>query len=95
MAYSLVITARAVEMIQDAYYWYEEQRSGLGESFLGSIDDKFEKILSGPELYGKVYKDYRQIKIGKFPFVIIYEIIDREIVVIAVFHTHRDPETKY
>jgi hypothetical protein len=30
----------------------------------------------------------------KFPFVIIYEIIETEIIIYSVFHTSRDPEKK-
>jgi hypothetical protein len=31
-------------MVQDAYWWYEEQKEGLGEDFLTELDKCFSKF---------------------------------------------------
>ena len=41
MSFTLIVKPEAEEDLQAAYDWYEEQQSGLGESFLHQIDQAF------------------------------------------------------
>ena len=93
--YPLIIKSRAILMTKDAYDWYEEQRSGLGEEFLEELDGIYNKLTSHPEYFGKVKKNFRQAALKQFPFVIVFEIIKSEVVVFAVFHTSRNPKFKF
>ena len=93
--YSLLIKPRAILMTKDAYDWYEVQKSGLGEEFLSELDHIYQKITSHPEYFGKIKKDYRQAALKRFPFVIIFETIKKEVVIFAVFHTRRNPKFKF
>ncbi len=93
--YSLIIKPRAILMTKDAYDWYEEQKPGLGEEFLDELDGIYNKLSSHPEYFGKVKKNFRQAALKRFPFVIVYEIIKKEVVVFAVFHTSRNSKFKF
>lgn len=93
--FNLVIKQRALVMIEDAYEWYEIQKPGLGEEFLSELNGYYKKLESTPEYYGKIKKEYRQISLKRFPFVIVYEIIENDVVVFAVFHTSRNPKNKF
>lgn len=57
-------------MIQRAYEWYEEQKRGLGETFLESLDDIYEKI-AVHEYYSILKKNYRQVKLLRFPNAVV------------------------
>jgi len=92
--YSLEIKQEAVAEIEDAYYYYEEQKAGLGDFFQKFIDKTFASIIKSPAGFNKVTNDRRQAVVEKFPFVIIYEVFDNTIVVFAVFHTSRNPKKK-
>lgn len=81
-------------MTKKAYEWYEEQKQGLGESFLSELDNCYRKISSHPDHYGKIKKNFRQVAVKRFPFVVVYEILKKEVVVFAVFHTKRNPKRK-
>ncbi len=91
----MIIKPRAAAMMQEAYWWYEEQKEGLGEDFLTELDSYFSKVKSNPEYFGKIRKDFRQVALKRFPYVIVYEIIKTEIVVFSVFHTKRNPRHKF
>lgn len=93
--YSLIIKPRAVVMMQEGYWWYEEQRQGLGEEFLAELDDLYLKLQSHPEYFSKIKKNFRQAALKRFPYVVVYEIIRTEVVVFAVFHTKRNPKLKF
>ena len=90
--YHLIIKEEAREEISDAYFWYEEKQNKLGKRFLNSLDDCFNSLKSNPKIYAKKYKNMRQALLDVFPFVVIYEIEKSNILVFAVFNTHRDPK---
>ena len=81
-------------MTTDAYWWYEERSSGLGELFLQELDTCYPRLRTQPEWYHKSEKDFRQLTLKKFPYVIAFKIIQTDVVVYAVFHTKRNPNDK-
>ena len=93
--YHLIIKQRAVKMATHAYQWYEKQQPGLGDSFLTEVEDCYDRIESAPLLYVKIEKNFRQILLRTFPYVLVFEIIDDEVIVYAVFHTSRDTRKKF
>jgi len=78
--FQLIIRPKALEMINDSYVWYEEQKKGLGEVFLEELSQRFQQLQLSPALYGKVKKNYRQLVLKNFPFVLIFEIIEKNII---------------
>lgn len=95
MAYNLIITATAEDHILNACNYYETQQAGLSERFLTELHTAYKKISSNPQHYSyispKPDDKYRDIKLYKFPFVVIYEINENDVIVIAVFNTYRKP----
>jgi plasmid stabilization system protein ParE len=92
--YHLKIRARAVRMMQESYEWYEGEQAGLGEAFLSSLDEAYVKLATHPEYFSIIEKQYRQIKLSRFPYVVVYEIIQDQVIVFALFHTSRNPVSK-
>ena len=93
--YQLILKPAAIQMAKDAYDWYEEQQNNLGEVFLSALNDCLTRIRQYPKANSKIKKNYRQARIKKFPYVVVYEIIRNEIVVFSIFHTRRNPKNKY
>ncbi|HMT73146.1 MAG TPA: type II toxin-antitoxin system RelE/ParE family toxin [Chitinophagaceae bacterium] len=93
--FSVIIKPRALEMIQQGFDWYEEQKPGLGDEFLQELESFFSRIKSNPQYFGKIRKNFRQAALKRFPYVIVFETFKTEIVVFAVFHTSRNPKFKF
>jgi len=93
--YRLLIKPRAIEMAKEAYDWYNEQQAGLGDLFLNELQDGYDKLESWPEACQRIKNNYRQLVLRTFPYVIVFEIIKKEAVVYAVFHTSRNPNKKF
>lgn len=91
MAAELIFAPEAQTDIGEAFAWYESQRGGLGEEFLSCVDACIQKICRTPEIYAKVYKEYRRALVRRFPYAIFYECAGETIVIYCVFHTSRDP----
>jgi mRNA-degrading endonuclease RelE of RelBE toxin-antitoxin system len=91
----LIIKPRAIGMAKEAYDWYEQQSKGLGEIFLSELNTCYKKIEAQPAFYSKAKKNFRQLRLKRFPYVVVYEILKSEVVVFAVFHTSRNPKYKF
>ena len=89
--YDLIIKEEAKFEIIDAYNWYESKKEDLGERFIQDLDEYFERIRLTPEIFPCKYSEFRQVVMKNFPFVIIFEIENKEVVVYAVFNTYQDP----
>jgi plasmid stabilization system protein ParE len=96
-SYKLLLRDHATLELKEAYSWYEEQQQGLGEEFIKSIGEKLDKITNNPQHYKKTYKNYREALADRFPFLIVYIANEtaKEILVVAIFHTSRNPKVKY
>lgn len=71
--------------------WYEGQQPGLGNDFVAEVQQVFDTIANHPERYPIADGDVREALVSRFPYCIYYRVKPDRVVVIAVFHTSRDP----
>jgi len=98
MIYAYRLHAFATEELGEAYEWYENKQSGLGERFLRAVHKKIDEIALHPQTYSsRGKKDYREVKVEFFPYVIVYRVLTRkkEIYISAIHNTNKNPERKY
>jgi hypothetical protein len=57
MPYSYNLSKEAEDDMLEAYVWYEQQRAGLGEEFLESLDNAHQSIIKNPKTYRVRFKD--------------------------------------
>lgn len=81
----------AVEEVDVAYDWYEEQRAGLGEAFLEALLKHIDDIQASPAGRAVLYRGIRACAMRRFPYVIYYRVLPERINVVAVQHGHRSP----
>lgn len=95
MVFKIVISALAEYEIEEAIEFYESRSKGLGKQFLEYFKGYLKILKANPELFSiKKPPFYRELPLKKFPFVIIYEIFQNEVVIYSVFHTSRNPIKK-
>lgn len=76
----------------DAIDWYEEKESGLGTSFREAIETTIEAIRNTPSAFPIVQGTWvRRALTQRFPYSIIYTNNEDAILIIAVFHSSRNP----
>jgi len=88
----LVVNPEAEADLEQARAWYEAQRTGLGDEFLGCVREVLDRVRLSPRLYGTVFQELRLALARRFPYAVIYRIDDDQITIIAVYHTRRDPK---
>ena len=87
------IKEQANNEIVQAYSYYESQQLGLGEYFLNDFSNTINAIKLSPNGFVKFHQ-YRQVRFSVFPFVIVYEVDKKELLIYAVFETHQHPIKK-
>ncbi|MBI5747427.1 MAG: type II toxin-antitoxin system RelE/ParE family toxin [Nitrospirae bacterium] len=71
--------------------YYEFQQCGLGYRFVDAVRDAIQRIRSHPLLYREVEQGFRQCRVVRFPFGIIYRFNKEKVEIIAVMHLRRKP----
>ena len=66
-----------------------EQGLELNFSYVAEI---LENIESFPKAYKIIFEDVRRAVVHKFPYLVLYIIEPSQVVVMAVFHSKRDPQ---
>jgi toxin ParE1/3/4 len=82
--------AASAEFIE-ASAWYESKRLGLALEFMAEIDRCVSLASEHPLQYTVVREDIRRVVANRFPYSIYFRAEKYRIVVLAVFHSSRDP----
>lgn len=94
MAYNLIIKEKVIADVLTAYTYYESKSPGLGEKFIAALHDRYRQIAINPQHYS--YIDYRKkirdVKLNGFPYVVIYDIEEENVIIYAVHNSYKKSE---
>jgi plasmid stabilization system protein ParE len=92
MTYSISIAEAAENDIREAFLWYEDQKDNLGSTFEDYVNKAVDSIQSNPLKTQVRYGSTRVFFLKKFPYGIHFQINENHILIVAVFHTSKEPE---
>jgi mRNA-degrading endonuclease RelE of RelBE toxin-antitoxin system len=78
--------------LDEAVEYYNYEVTGLGDVFLAEVLNTLDRIGEFPEAWQQCSNRSRRCQIRRFPYGIIYQIREQEILVVAVANLHRKPE---
>lgn len=76
---------------EEAIAYYDRQRLDLGKEFSEEIEKTIERISTDPTSWEKVTKTIHRCRTRKFPYGLLYEVHEENIIIIAVMHLCRKP----
>ena len=82
---------KAEKDLQEALDYYFEIDSKLEKNFISYLEQTFNKILKFPNLYQYETKTAQKTLMDTFPYIVIYEKYEDIIMILAIFHTSRNP----
>jgi hypothetical protein len=91
MSFTLFFKEEAQSDIQGSYIWYEEKLKGLGDRFIYAFEECFDDIRNNLFMNQEGKLGVRYGFVHTFPYVVVYEIEEKNIIIYAVFNTHRNP----
>lgn len=93
MSFFLTLREEAELDVKTAFEYYEKQRLGLGHDFLLCVEEGLSRIERNPLHYKTIYKELRRVAVHRFPYRIFYWVQSEQVIVTAVFHARKDPQS--
>ena len=90
---SLIIRPEAQGDLLEAAEWYESHQPGLGERFIDALGKLIERITAFPLQFPELDEGVRRALLHRFPYAVYFVMANDGIVVIAVLHQRRHPDT--
>jgi mRNA-degrading endonuclease RelE of RelBE toxin-antitoxin system len=91
MGYNVIFKEEADFDIFEARQWYESRRLGLGDELLDEIEEYVKILEQDPQIYQVRKRNWHYCPLKRFPYVIVFEIEEQEVLVYAVFNTYQHP----
>ena len=90
-SFNVIIQPEAEADLDEAYQYFEQQKSGLGFQLLEDFTEVLELLENNPLLFQKVYGEKRRAVIRRFGYNVIYKVVDADVYVLAIMDGSRDP----
>jgi plasmid stabilization system protein ParE len=75
----------------EAIAYYETGCEGLGLRFSREVHATIKRIIIGPTAWPRISENTRRCFTRRFPFGIVYEIREHDILIVAIAHSSREP----
>jgi len=83
----------AVAELAEAVAYYNDQSEGLGYEFAAEVKQTIGRILQYPNAWQKLSRRTRRCRTRRFPYGVIYQARGDLILIVAVMHLRRDPDS--
>jgi len=93
MNYEIAFYDEALIDLRDAILWYNSELEGLGQDLETQFYNALPIIAKGPNHYQIRYLNCRVFWLKRFPYGIHYFVDNNLIVITALVHSGRNPDT--
>jgi len=87
------ILAPAEAELLDAVAFYNSESEGLGYEFAAEARRTIARIIEHPNAWAPISKHTRRCRLNRFPYGILYQLRPDTILIVAVMHLRREPES--
>jgi len=89
---AVLFHTEAEEEARQATVWYADISRRLGKDFAEEVDKAIERIVENPEAWARFPGTRaRKCPVFRFPYSIVYLVVEGCILILAVAHAHRRP----
>ena len=92
MTRRFIVRPLAEADLEDAARWYEDERSGLVDRFLGDVNQTFSRIRERPLQFPTIGGDVHRALLHTFPYAVYFRPSEESVTVLAVLHLRRNPK---
>ena len=85
--------AAAREEFLSAVSYYDSKEEGLGDEFYDEVWRTISRVVSHPFAWQPISSRTRRCRTKRFPYGVIYQARSDSILIIAVMHLRRHPES--
>ena len=88
----VVLRRMAQSEFDEASNFYESRGQGLGDAMTDAVKKVLLEIGEQPNRYPIIQKQIREAIVADYPYAIYYRVERKQVIVLSVFHTSRDPQ---
>ena len=88
MAFKVIVSPLAQNDIENSLEYYLEVSTDAPVKFIEELENAYVTLESSP-YFKIIYKNYRAFPLKRFPFILVYQINNDEILIKACFHTSK------
>lgn len=85
------LETRVQNDFREAFTYYDNISFTLSQNFRNKFEYAIYKLSTGPYNYLKLTKKLRRIKLGKFPYMLVYKINKQTVTILGLFHQASRP----
>jgi len=83
----------AEQELTAAIAYYNQESEGLGYRFASEVRRTLSRIQQHPHAWTPISERTRRCRTSGFPYGVIYQVREDAILVVAVMHLHRHPDS--
>lgn len=76
----------------EAVLWYDDRAAGLGKAFATNVRRSTDLVIADPERFARTPSGLRYARVARFPYVVLFDLTDSELLLLGVLHTARSME---
>ena len=78
--------------VREAAGWYDRRAPGLGDAFVEVVRRGVSDVVGNPDRFALSTAGCRYTRLPRFPYVILFDVAENELLLLAVLHTARSME---
>jgi plasmid stabilization system protein ParE len=90
--YTVRFLDEAAAEVRQAVRWYRQASPGVDKEFMATLRRAVATIRQNPNAYAQVLGPARRVLLRKFPYAVYYAVFGSNILILACYHTKRDPQ---
>jgi len=71
--------------------WYAERSLLASKSFVSELIHAVDQVVEAPEMWAEYEAGTRRYVFPRFPFSLVYRVLENKIQIVAVAHSKREP----
>ncbi len=75
----------------ESFDWYSERSTRAAIRFANAVDAALTVVAADPERFTAVDELHRECPVRRFPFRIVYRVVEHRVLVVAIAHAKRRP----
>lgn len=78
--------------VLSAAEWYDGRLPNLGSDFVARVGRAIDQLIEDPERRASIGYGVRYWPVQRFPYVVFYDMIELEVLILGVMHTSQESE---
>ena len=75
----------------ESFDWYAAQSVPAAARFTEAVDEALRAVAADPERFVAVDHRHQECPVSRFPYRIVYRIVENHVLVVAIAHAKRRP----